>query len=161
MFANEEVLKALKTINKSILSVRFDLPFYLRLPSAFFFTWDPEFDTALILLQQCAGEVSFSKSSSLMAPERILDSPGSSAIDSDYKYVMTCITEDYGELPTLRIDAGPQGGFTEFRTFTEIVIYIVIPDNNDPFSLDNKNRSIQVINNFLDIYRIITQDPYM
>jgi len=74
---------------------------------------------------------------------------------------MMLVSQDYGEVSTLQIDTSSKGGFTKIRGFTEMNILLVVPENGDPFSLDNKNRSIQVLNHFLDIYRLITQDSYV
>jgi hypothetical protein len=74
---------------------------------------------------------------------------------------MTCKTRGYGDVPTLHIDTGSKGGFSELRAYSELTVFIVIEKDHDPFSTSAKARIFEVLNNFLDIYRIITQDPYV
>lgn len=149
-------------MEKKVLASKFDLPFYLRLPSSAFFTWDPEFDVAAILPCQRIGEVSFSKSCVLIKPECLLDSICPPIENSSgEKVLMTCKTKDYREIPTLHINTGSTGGFSELRPYTEIVIFIITTEVNNSLLTGPKARAFEVLNHFIDIYRLITQDPYV
>lgn len=122
-------------MKKAILASRFDLPFYLRLPSKGFFTWDPECGVAAVYPRQRIGEESFSKSCKFVNAERLLDSSCPPIDDpSQHKVLMTCNTKAYGEVPTLHIDTGPTGGYSELRAYSEVTIFIIIPRGHDPFS---------------------------
>jgi hypothetical protein len=147
----------------SVLSARFDIPFYFRLPSSAFFTWDPEYGTAAIYPKQHLGEITFSKESSkFVSAKKLLDSTSKPIEGLFYpKILMTCETKGFGEVPTLHIDTGPTGGFSELRAYSELSVFIVIEKDHDPFSRRAKARIFDVLNNFIDIYRIITQDPYV
>jgi hypothetical protein len=147
----------------SVLSARFDIPFYLRLPSSAFFTWDPEYGTAAIYPRQHLGEITFSKDSSkFVSAKKLLDSPSQPIEGLFYpEILMTCKTKGFGEVPTLHIDTGPTGGFSELRAYSELSVFIAIEKDHDPFSSRAKARIFDVLNNFIDIYRIITQDPYI
>jgi hypothetical protein len=147
-------------MSKYILSVRLDLPFYLRLPSSIFLTWDPEYEVAAISPSQHVGDIKFSKQSSLLAPQVILDSYSSHEYPS-YEYMVTSVTSEHEEIKTLNINTGSNGGFTEVRAFTELSIFLLTDENSSPFSSKIKNRSMQVLNHFLDIYRLTTQDGYV
>jgi len=50
----------------------------------------------------------------------------------EYEYLMTCNTKAYGEVPTLHIDTGPTGGFSERRAYSEVIVFTVIPGGPDP-----------------------------
>lgn len=147
----------------SVLSARFDIPFYLRLPSLAFFTWDPEYGTAAIYPRQHLGEIIFSKVSlKFKNAKKLLDSPSQPTEGLFYpEFLMTCETKGFGEVPTLHIDTGQTGGFTELRAYSELTVFIAIEKDHDPFSSSAMARIFEVLNNFLDIYRIITQDPYV
>ena len=149
-------------MNDVVLAVRFDLPFYLRLPTNGFFTWDPECATAAIYPRQNIGEVSFAKTSTLINPNQLLDSP-SPPIEGpiNHTVVMTSESKAFGKIPTLRINTASAGGYSELRAYTEVTIFIVIRAGRDPLSLESKDRAFQVLNHFIDIYRLITQDPYV
>jgi len=149
-------------MEKRILATRFDLPFYLRLPPSGFFTWDPEFTIAAILPCPNVGQVSFSKSTTLIDPAQLLNQTCAPRENtSDHKVLMTCQTEDYGEVPTLHIDNAATGGFSELRTYTEVNIFIVTTESDDARLAVSKARSFEVLNHFIDIYRLVTQDPYV
>jgi len=75
---------------------------------------------------------------------------------------MTCVSEKYGEVPTLHIDTGRTGGFSELRPYTEVAVFIVVNGElSAPPSPESKDRAFRVLNHFLDIYSMITQDPYV
>lgn len=149
-------------MKKTVLKSLFDLPFYLRLPSSLFFTWDPEWGIAAILPCQHIGEVSFSKVCSLINSKRLLDSISDSVNNpSDQKIKMTCMTKDYGEIPTLHIDTGASGGFTELRAYTEVIVFVITTEEGGSLLAASKARTFEVLNHFIDTYRLITQDPYV
>jgi len=149
-------------MKKKVLACRFDLPFYLRLPSSAFTTWDPEYGVAAFYPVQRMGHVSFSKSCIFQGAEKLLDSISPNIQrPPEYKYKMTCPTKAHVEVPTLSIDSGQEGGFSELRAYTEITIFIVISEFNNKISDTFKDRAFQTLNHFLDVYRIITQDPYV
>lgn len=149
-------------MKKTVLASRFDLPFYFRLPSIGYFTWDPECDVALIHPQQRAGEVSFSKSCRFVNAKKLLDSTCPPVKGpSQYEYLLECETEDHDKISTLYINTRPTGGFSEFRAYTEITIFIVIEGNQDPFCHKSKARAFQILHHFINIYRVVTQDPFV
>jgi len=77
---------------------------------------------------------------------------------------MTCVTKKHGEIATLHIDTASTGGFTELRAYTEVVVFIIVDEETDaPTSLTSKmkTRTFDVLNHFIDIYRLVTQDPYV
>lgn len=152
---------------KNLFLVKFDLPFYLRLPSSRFFTWDPKFKYACIIPGQFIGEESFSricnkivdttKTLGITQPCNLLDSPGEDKQGIQYKYPVASVIEDGNEYLTQIIDTNSDGGFVQLKPFTEIKIFLV--SDRDILTDDIKERSLDILNHFLDVYRIITQDP--
>lgn len=74
---------------------------------------------------------------------------------------MTCETAEYGEIPTLEVAISPRGGFRELRAYSEVTVFLVIDDYERGVSEESKKRATFVLNHFLDLYRLITQDPYV
>jgi hypothetical protein len=147
---------------KSILASRLDLPFYFRLPSSAFLTWDPDYGVAAILPCQHFGQVSFSRKASLFKADQLLDSPYAGLTNpSNEKVMMTCETKKHGEIATLHIDTGPTGGFSELRAYTEVIIFIIAGEETNTLTPSMKTRTFDVLNHFIDIYRLVTQDPYV
>lgn len=141
-----------------IHSFRFDLPFYLRLPGALFFAWDPDDTCAAILPRQRLGEVEFAKTTQLVAEDRLLDSrvPGP-YVAPRHGIAMVCESPDYGTIPTLRIDSGPDGGCAELRPYTEVCIFV----SDAVASNQQLPRVFAILNNFISLYRLVTQDPWV
>src|SRR5438034_8412765 len=103
----------------------FDLPFYLRLPSSLFLTWDPHDSLAGILPRQRLGEVSFSRTTTLVQESTLLDAQAPHPYDAPrHLVVMTCETRDGRTVPTLRVDTGAAGGCAEVRAYTEITLFV-------------------------------------
>lgn len=149
-------------MSTAVLASRFDLPFYLRLPSSVFLTWDPEDVAAGLMPRQRLGEVSFSKITGLVPETRLLDSPAQAPYQPPArKVLMTCETRDYGELPTLHIDTSEAGGFTELRPYTEVTVFLVMAAEADGRRGKQKARVIRILNHFLALYRLVTQDPWV
>jgi hypothetical protein len=149
-------------MNKIVLASTLDLPFYFRLPSIGFFTWDPDCDVAIIHPKQRAGEVSFSKTCKFVDAQKLLDAPCSHLEGpTNYEYLLKCEGENGIEISTLHINTKPTGGFTEFRAYSEVTIFIIVEGNQNSLTDELIVRTFQVLNHFIDIYRIITQDPFV
>ena len=127
-------------------SFRFDLPFYLRLPGAVFLVWDPGDRCAGLLPRQRLGEVAFAKTTQLVSEDRLVDArvPAPYAAPR-HGVAMVCETPDYGTIPTLRIDTGPDGGCAELRPFTEVCVFV-----SDAVAADAQlPRVFAILNNFI------------
>jgi hypothetical protein len=147
-------------MSDAVLASRFDLPFYLRLPSSVFLTWDPEEIAAGLLPRQRLGQVSFSKTTALVQEARLLDAPCQAPYQPPaHKVMMTCVTKDYGELPTLHIDTSQAGGFSELRPYSEVTVFATMATQADGQKGKQKARVIEILNHFLSLYRLVTQDP--
>lgn len=137
---------------------RFDLPFYLRLPSSVFLTWDPNDSIAAVLPRQRLGEVSFSRTTSLVQEATLLDAPAPPPYGAPaHLVVMTCETRDGRTVPTLRVDTSVAGGCAEVRPYTEITVFVSDAVRRG----EQRTRTFRILNHFLDLYRLVTQDPWV
>jgi hypothetical protein len=145
-------------MSSQVYSFRFDLPFYLRLPGSLFLAWDPNDSAAAVLPRQRLGEVVFSKTTGLVPEERLLDSRVFAPYTpSRHGVAMLCETPVYGNLPTLRIDTGLDGGCAELRPYTEMYVFV-----SDVVAADQLlPRVFAIVNNFIGLYRLVTQDPWV
>ena len=152
-------------MKKVVLASRFDLPFYFRLPSKGFFTRDPQCGVAATCLEQHIGEVSFSKSGKFLNAKRLLDlsyplwMPHRSRSMSIWwrviprpmaKYQHCILTLD--QLVDFQ-SVAPTARWLSSRSFLEGQILFTYNKS--------RARTFRVLNHFIDIYRIITQDLYV
>ena len=148
----------------SLVSFKTDLPYYLRLP----FAWFPSYDD---IQKECAincrhrfGEVQFKKSTEIInntSLSKIISPPIKSDLPT-YKYKKTDILAETGEeITTSIIDLSENGGFIELRAYTEIDMIIFV-DDSEKINYNNlKTRFFNNLNHFINIYRLIMQDPYI
>jgi len=147
----------------AVLSSRLDLPFYLRLPHMVFPTWDPEDGAAAILPRQRLGQAGFSRSTRLVEESRVLDSPSPPPyLPPGHDVVMTCVSDELGEVPTLSFDTTQNGGYAELRPYTEATVFVTLPRVPSAEQVAaQKERVGKVLNHFLTMYRLVTQDPWV
>ena len=148
---------------EAILSSRFDLPFYLRLPSAVFITWDPDEGVAAILPRQRLGQAGFSRTTQLVPESTLLDSPSPPPyLPPGHGFMMTCDSPTLGEIPTLSVDTTLDGGYAELRPYTEATVFVALSAAPAPTeTARHKERVGRVLNHFLTMYRLVTQDPWV
>ncbi len=70
-------------------------------------------------------------------------------------------TDRSDQIPTLHIDCSETGGFAELRPYTEVIVFVTVADEAQALWKVQKSRVIQVLNHFLALYRIVTQDPWV
>lgn len=147
----------------AVLSSRFDLPFYLRLPSLVFPAWDPAGGAASVHPRQRLGQASFSRTTRLVAEDRVLDSPSPPPyLPPGHDVVMTCVSTTLGEIPTLSIDTTLNGGYAELRPYSEATVFVTLPAVPGGEQIaQQKDRVGKVLNHFLTMYRLVTQDPWV
>jgi len=144
-----------------LISFKTDLPFYLRLPPNWFISYDNFHGECAIHCSHRFGQKQFSKSTPMINNLKIkkYDNYGKDRPYNKYQYQITGYSENLKEeIPTLNIDRSDNGGFTELETYTEIHM-LLFEDNIDEFTF--KNRISNNLNHFINIYRLITQDPYV
>lgn len=146
---------------KKIVASRFSIPFYLRLPTGFLLGWEPEAGVCAILPFRRLGEVSFSSACSLTSPAEVLDSYGSPIVETpEHEMLMTCQLANGLEIPTLKIKTGAAGGFHELRSYSELVVFVLVAGPLPPLR-EIAVRVAAATNHLIDIYRAVTQDPFV
>ncbi len=150
-------------MSAAVLSSRLDLPFYLRLPSKVFATWDPEGGVAAVFPRQRLGQAGFARTTRLVPESALLDSPSPPPYLPPGDVVfMTCVVPTIGEIPTLSIDTTLDGGYAELRPYTEATVFIALREVPDAKALsEHRARMTSVLNHFLTMYRLVTQDPWV
>ncbi|HMQ79970.1 MAG TPA: hypothetical protein PKE39_01675 [Ignavibacteria bacterium] len=146
-----------------VVSAKFDLPFYLRLPSNRFLSYDEKHKICVIIPLQRLGEKIFNKKTKLAEEQELLDDPQIHELTTrkilgyDYKVV-----SDYNDkqITTLETRIQENGGFTQLQAYTEITMFIYVLNEN-PKSEDIKKRLFANLNHFLKIYKLVTQDPFI
>ncbi len=147
-----------------IISFKTDLPFYLRLPPSWFISYDDIYKECAIFCTHRFGEIQFCKSTELINNCKIKEYDLSNTNEpyKEYKYKITGCSEYLREeVPTLIINRAKNGGFTELKSYTEIDMLLLINDIDNVNESILKNRISDNLNHFINIYRLITQDPYI
>lgn len=147
-----------------LVSFKTDLPFYLRLPFAWFLSYDDIYKECAINCRHRFGEVQFKESTEIInntSLSKIISPPIKSDLPT-YKYKKTDILADTGEeITTSVIDLSENGGFIELRAYTEIDMIIFVGDSEKIDYKNLKERFSNNLNHFINIYRLIVQDPYI
>lgn len=151
---------------KWVVAARLPVPFCLRLPPQLFLSWDPEASVCGILSFRRLGTVSFSNGwtpppDPSFRPEMVIDAyaPPPQEIPA-HGMCMVCKTSDEKTIPSLLISTGPRGGFSELRGYSDMIVYVVV--ENQLGTAEQLNvRVFKALNRFLDVYRAVTQDPYV
>lgn len=150
--------------NHNVVSAKFDLPFYLRLPSKGFLCYDEKHKYCTIMPIQRLGEKVFNKKTNLVNENELLDDPHTTPLTTSridgYDYKVRSIFDDTKEITTLETRVRPDGGFSQLQAYTEIIIFIYLQDE-DPYSAEVKKRIFTNLNHFLKIYKLITQDSFV
>lgn len=118
----------------------------------------------MAVVQPCQriGQVSFARTTTLLAEKQLLDSIAPpSQLPGGHNVLLKCRTVSRGELPTLAIDTSATGGFTELRPFTEVTVFVVVATEADTEVGRQRTRVMGVLNHFLNQYRLVTQDPWV
>ena len=149
---------------KFLVSFKTDLPYYLRLPYAWFLSYDDVYKECAINCRHRFGEIQFKKSTETINNTSLLKiiSPPITSNLPPYKYLKKDILAETGEeITTSIVDLSENGGFTELRAYSEIDMIILVNDSEEVNYNNLKVRLSDNLNHFIDIYRLLTQDPYI
>lgn len=152
---------------RQLASVRFPVPFYLRLPLQVFLGWEAAAGTCGILNFRRLGGVSFSsgwaptESPVPFSPEDLIDSfePPPHEMPDEHRCVVAS-NPDGIKVPSLTISAGKKTSFAEMRAYSEVIVFVFV--ESPVAALEPViDRAFAAFNHFVDLYRVITQDPYV
>jgi len=148
----------------NLISFKTDLPYYLRLPFAWFLSYDDIYKECAINCRHRFGEIQFKKSTEIInntSLSKMISPPITTGLPT-YGYKKTDVLAVTGEeITTSLIDLSENGGFTELRAYTEIDMIIFVGDSEKVDSKNLKERFSNNLNHFINIYRLIQQDPYV
>lgn len=151
---------------KSIWAAHVPLPFYLRLPDRHvFLVHDPDTGVSALMGHRRMGEISFREGWNTphgpLPPESVIDGyqPPPPTEFPEQQHFMTCVLADGREIPSLFLRTGPNPAFSEMRPYSEAILFLLAADTPDSATL--VRRAFCRLNHFLDVYRAVTQDPYV
>ena len=147
-----------------LISVKTDVPFYLRLPPYWFISHDAVKSKCAILCSHRFGEIRFNKNTKMYNNSEFKEFDKSNVTKpyKEYKYKTTNNYRDIkDEITTAEINVSKDGGFKELKTYTEFDMLLYWDGINKIDELILKERISNNLNHFLNIYRLVTQDPYV
>jgi len=143
-----------------VAHVQWELPFPLRLPEAAFLCWEPDEGTATFVPAYGVGTFAWSRTSPLLRIEDVFGVPGRGMVAiPTHDYRIASVLASGREILTAELTRGPNGGFTEPRPYAVANVFLCLRLADDQWASNTIQRATAVLNNVLDIYRLITLDP--
>lgn len=150
---------------RSIIHVRWELPFPILLPSHAFFCWEPKEEVAVFVPEGHVGSLQWNRMCSLCLPEVVfgekpLAQDPNMFSKHDYK-LASVNSKSKKRVFTAELLHGPNGGFIEAKPYTVANIFLC---TSSPDSINDKSitlRANAVLNNIIDIYRLLSLDPLL
>jgi hypothetical protein len=145
---------------EAVAHVTWELPFLLRIPPRAFLTWEPAEGKALLDPRRDVGELSWSRSSSLLPAADLFGDLGPENPHSypEYDYLLKAKDSNGREFKTARLMMGRHGGFSEPRPYTFANLFLCLRELGDYASEKVRERTVASLNNFIDVYRFATMD---
>ena len=146
------------------VSVLLDVPFPISIPNAAYFVFDPEKGIAAIEVSLREGSRAFFRARPIQGPTSFTDLRQAAAtmqrLDEGRSYVMTSRLSDGTQKATLNLHTGWDGGFSECKYFSQVSVTFLADDIGIISSSSNEvgERVFQILNPFLDKYRLINED---
>jgi len=150
-------------VGPGIVSAIIDLPFFLALPNGSYKCLDPVEGVALIQIASREGCTSFFRDKPLVSgPTSFLQfAEAAKPFDKprmEFSYLFTSVIEGIGERAVVNINT--KKGFSEAKYFTEAHVYFITDmlEAHDDECGGYLDRATQILNSFLDKYRVVAQD---
>lgn len=146
------------------VSVLLDAPFPISIPNAAYLAFDPEKGVAAIEVSLREGSRAFFRDRPIKGPTSFTDLRQASAsmqrLDGGRSYLMASRLPDGTQKATLNLHTGHDGGFSECKYFSQISVTFLADDIGIISSGSNEvaKRAFQILNPFLDKYRLINED---
>lgn len=149
----------------AVASVRWELPFVLRLPPAAFFCWEPREGVGLIVPEPRVGTLQWKRACSFLSPEEVFPEVGQSQdvrVFPSRHYRQTCGHPETGaEVRTAELSPGPEGGFSEARPYTAAVLFLCLRRKEDYSDRCTIERATSALNNVIWLCSFFTMDPML
>ena len=152
------------TNEPGLVGVLLDVPFPLVTPNASFLVHDPVKGVAALTIGQREGSRCFFRDRPIQGPTsfetlRRAAEPLSRPREKR-SYVMTNVTRDGAEHASLNVNTGSDGGFAECKFYSEVSVTYLADDLAAALEGGASMRRVgEILNPFLDKYRILTGDP--
>ncbi|MGD0956185.1 MAG: hypothetical protein ABR953_05070 [Candidatus Acidiferrales bacterium] len=146
------------------VSVLLDVPFPISIPNAAYLVFDPEKGIAAIEVSLREGSRAFFRDRPIQGPTSFTDLRQASAsmqrLDQGRSYLMASRLPDGTQKATLNLHTGQDGGFSECKYFSQMSVTFLADDIGIISGRGNEveKRAFQIINPFLDKYRLINED---
>ncbi len=144
-------------------AVLFDIPFPVSIPNGAYLAFDPEKSVACVEVAVREGTRAFFRNRPIVGPTsfealreaaRAQDRPREGR-----SYLAVARLRDGREKSTLNVHTGEDGGYAECKYFSQISVTVLVDDLSqvaqENYAL---TRSCQVLNPFLDKYRLMNED---
>ncbi|MFW6121958.1 MAG: hypothetical protein ACOC80_13830 [Petrotogales bacterium] len=148
---------------KSVVLVRWELPFPLRLPQQALLCWEPGEGVALFDPEGCVGSLNwkrkceFFKSSLVFQKARTPQDPRHWPI---HNYTIKSELTSGEAVVTAELYGGSEGGFTEARPYTVANIFLCVASKYPYKESEIVKRASASLNNLVETYRFLTLDPF-
>lgn len=151
------------SVEGGFVAVTLDLPFGIALPAGVYLVRDPRHERAVIQPVLREGSRVFFRNMPIIGPTSFKElqqrAKDFEQPRQDHTYMATSVLADGSEKATMNIHAGQDGGFAEAKYFSEVHITFLEEDlnnlNQQGYVMD---RVAPILNRFLDIYRLVTED---
>lgn len=147
----------------AVAAVRWELPFLLRLPPHGFPCWEPLYGVAVIVPEPQVGMVQWRRSCDFLPVDAVFAEqapPQNPRHFPPHNYMQTVVLGDGRELPTLRLDGGPSGGFSEARPYTTAVLFMCLENVTDFNEEKTRRRAEEALNSVVRLHRFLTMSPH-
>lgn len=148
-----------------VAHVRWEMPFPILLPSYVFLCWEPVEGVAAFVPEGQIGSLQWHRTSTFFSPKEIfgenpiVQNPASFPKEN---YRMASINNrTKKEITTLELFGGPEGGFKEARPYSIANIFLYIRSGPKRDEIDVGIRANAALNNLIDVYRLLSLDPYL
>lgn len=146
----------------SIVQVRWELPFPLMLPQQTFLCWEPTEGVAAFDPEGQVGSLMWKRTCNFLASKTVfLETPKTQDPRSlpTHNYLIRSKLVTGEEITTGKIDAGPEGGFSEARPYTIANIFLCMTEASSYADRRVVERASAALNNIIETYRFLTLDP--
>lgn len=145
-----------------VASVRWELPFMLRLPPRCFLCWEPQEAVATFVGFPRIGEINWGRTSSLLDSAKTLGAlyqaePARALPDYEYTAAGTIDGQDY---PSMQLLPGTAGGFREIHAYTVATLFLCV-NSQEEFVVDRlMARASASLNSLLSLHSFLAADGW-
>jgi hypothetical protein len=141
------------------VAVLFDIPFPISIPNGAYIVYDPRKEVACVQVTLREGSKAFFRNRPIIGPTSFEDlKTVASELErprQDHSHLVTNFLTTGEEKATLNIHSGSDGGYSECKYYSEVCVTFL---TDDIAGSDTFVRACEVLNPFLDKYRLLNED---